>query len=176
MSPVSSRRPRSGAARAAPTALGGVGSDDRGGHSRGEEESLELKGRRGGRSHRGDELPFEVRVISPPPRTLGKFNLHPRTQCGDIIEIGRRAGAGGVGDGEEEAEAELVDAEMEEEEEKGGVRRTEAYVVKRVRNRFVWTREPGGVAGPRMSKKTLEIKSLARKSVESYLERTLRES
>lgn len=87
-------------------------------------------------SFRGDALPFDLKIISPPPRVLGRFMLNPRTNCGDVIE-----------------------------------HEAKSYVVKRVRCHYRLERN-----GPTMFKKTVEIKSLARKSIESYLERTLRES
>lgn len=134
---------------------------------------FDVRGRRGGgRHYRGDDLPFDVRVISPPPRSLGRFRLHPRTQCGDVIELVSRGGEARLGRQADESASE-GEGEGEGEEEEG---QTEAYVVKRVRNRFVWSTQAGGKAGVRMSRKTLEIKSLARKSIESQLERTLRES
>jgi len=34
----------------------------------------------------GDLLPFDVKVITPPARKLGRFNLDARTHCGDVIE------------------------------------------------------------------------------------------
>lgn len=85
----------------------------------------------------GDALPFDVKVISPPPHMLGRFKLHPRTNCGDVIEHDAKS-----------------------------------YVVKRVRCHYRLERS----GSPKMFKKTIEIKSLARKSIESYLERTFRES
>lgn len=87
-------------------------------------------------SFRGDSLPFDLRVISPPPHTLGRFMLSPRTSCGDVIEHDAKS-----------------------------------YVVKRVRCHYRFER-----SGPTMFKKTVEIKSIARKSIENYLERTFRES
>lgn len=90
----------------------------------------------------GDDMPFDVRVISPPPRHLGRFRLHPRTGRGDIIEMGDTS-----------------------------------YVVKRVRSHFVWSAGGGsGQAGPKLTRKTVETVSVARKSIEISLERTLRDS
>jgi hypothetical protein len=84
----------------------------------------------------GDELPFNVTVVSPPPHSLGQFMLNPRTNCGDVIEHDEKS-----------------------------------YVVKRVicHYRLQFGR-------PQMFKKTIEIKSLARKSLESFLEKTFNES
>jgi len=36
--------------------------------------------------YNGDLLPFDVCVVSPPPKYLGRFQLDPRTHCGDIVE------------------------------------------------------------------------------------------
>lgn len=90
----------------------------------------------------GDDMPFDVRVISPPPRHLGRFRLHPRTGRGDVIDM-----------------------------------EGTSYVVKRVRSHFVWSAGGGsGQAGPKLTKKTVETVSVARKSIEISLERSLRES
>lgn len=34
----------------------------------------------------GELLPFDVTLVSPPPRSLGRFKLDSRTHCGDVIE------------------------------------------------------------------------------------------
>ena len=81
-----------------------------------------------------DMLPFDVNVISPPPRHLGSFLMDPRTHCGDIVEY----------DGQ-------------------------SYSVKSVRLRYRYRKNEGR---PRVTKKTLEVKSLARKAIETFLERS----
>ena len=84
----------------------------------------------------GDLMPFDVKVVSPPPRYLGRFRLDPRTHCGDILDHGGQS-----------------------------------YTVRQVRMRFQFRN--GGV---RVTKKTLDVKSLARKAIETFLEQTLRNS
>lgn len=82
-------------------------------------------------------LPFDVNIISPPPRRLGSFRMDPRTHCGDIVEH----------DGQ-------------------------AYSVRRVRMRYRYKRNEG----LKVTRKTLEVKSLARKAVERFLKAALESS
>lgn len=88
------------------------------------------------RLYTGDLLPFDVEVISPPPMYLGRFQLDPRTHCGDVVE-----------------------------------HNGSQFVVKRVRMRYKFT-----AGSYRVVRKCIEVKSLARKALETYLERVLHES
>lgn len=99
-----------------------------------DEMTMFRKGTR--RPYKGDLLPFDVSVVSPPPSYLGRFQLDPRTHCGDVLEH----------DGQQ-------------------------FVVKKVRMQYKYS-----AGAYKMVKKTIEVKSLARKALESYLERVLRES
>lgn len=78
----------------------------------------------------GDKLPFDVKIITPPPRHLGRFQLDARTHCGDVLEHG-----------------------------------DSQFVVKSVRVRYKYSRGGYHVIG-----KQIEVKSLARKAIEVYLE------
>lgn len=90
-----------------------------------------------GRQRRGmDELPFDVSIISPPPRYLGRFQLDPSTHCGDIVEH----------DGNH-------------------------FEVKVVRLRYKFSQGRYRVVG-----KKIEVKSLARKAIEIYLEQKFNQS
>lgn len=84
----------------------------------------------------GDLLPFDVQIVSPPPSFLGRFQLDPRTNCGDVVEHNGHH-----------------------------------FVVKRVRLRYKYS---GGTY--QVFRKHIEVKSLARKALESYLERVWNES
>jgi hypothetical protein len=90
------------------------------------------------RPYHGDSLPFSVKIVSPPPKTLGTFQLNPRTSCGDIIRHNDCA-----------------------------------YVVKRVSQHYQYNFQLGAAE---MYKKSVEVKSIARKSLEQYLERTLQDN
>lgn len=94
--------------------------------------------RKGGKRkpYKGDLLPFDVRIISPPPSLLGRFKLDSHTNCGDIIT---HNGA--------------------------------HFLVKRVRMHYHYTN--GRVE---MQRKTVEVTSLARKAIELYLEKVLKDS
>lgn len=87
--------------------------------------------RKNGRRRPVGELPFDVSIITPPPRYLGRFQLDPLTHCGDILEH----------DGHH-------------------------FEVKVVRVRYRFREGRYKVVG-----KAVEVKSLARKAVEVYLER-----
>lgn len=90
-----------------------------------------------GRQRRGmQELPFDVSIISPPPRYLGRFQLDPSTHCGDIFEH----------DGNH-------------------------FEVKVVRLRYKFSQGRYRVVG-----KKIEVKSLARKAIEVYLEQKFKQS
>lgn len=92
--------------------------------------------RRNGRRRPIGELPFDVSIITPPPRYLGRFQLDPLTHCGDILEH----------DGNH-------------------------FEVKVVRVRYRFREGRYRVVG-----KAVEVKSLARKAVEVYLERKFQKS
>eukprot|EP00177_Eucheuma_denticulatum_P000006 GFKZ01000015.1.p3 GENE.GFKZ01000015.1~~GFKZ01000015.1.p3 ORF type:complete len:167 (+),score=21.42 GFKZ01000015.1:969-1469(+) len=93
--------------------------------------------RRGAHRHdSSDLLPFDVKVISPPPRRLGRFQLDPRTHCGDIVEHAGRH-----------------------------------FVVKSVSMQYKYS-----AGAYRVVRKTIEVKSLARKAIEVYLERIMHDS
>jgi len=49
-----------------------------------EEMSVYSRRKQGG--FPGELLPFDVRVISPPPRDLGSFRLDPRIHRGDVLD------------------------------------------------------------------------------------------
>ncbi|KAJ8908236.1 hypothetical protein NDN08_008327 [Rhodosorus marinus] len=78
-----------------------------------------------------DLLPFDIDVLTPPSRRLGRFRLDPRLNCGDIIDY----------DGT-------------------------SYVVRRVRMHYAFRNGTFVV-----TRKTAEVKTMGRKSLESYLER-----
>lgn len=106
-------------------------------NNRGNEDSREMSVyRQNGRKRPIGELPFDVSVVSPPPRYLGRFQLDPQTHCGDIVEH----------DGHH-------------------------FEVKVVRMRYRF--QQGGF---RVVSKAIEVKSLARKAIELYLEHTLKQS
>lgn len=92
--------------------------------------------RSNGRARPAGELPFDVSVVSPPPRYLGRFQLDPATHCGDIVEH----------DGHH-------------------------FEVKLVRWRYRLQRGRYRIVG-----KSIEVKSLARKAIEVYLEQKFRDS
>lgn len=86
--------------------------------------------RRNGRPRPIGELPFDVSIITPPPRYLGRFQLDPLTHCGDILEHNGHH-----------------------------------FEVKVVRVRYRFREGRYKVVG-----KAVEVKSLARKALEVYLE------
>lgn len=81
-------------------------------------------------------VPFDVSVVSPPPRYLGRVELDPHTHCGDIVEY-----------------------------------EGHHFEVKVVRLRYRLLRGRYRVVG-----KSIEVKSLARKAIEVYLERKYHDS
>uniref|UniRef100_A0A7S3E7F6 Uncharacterized protein n=1 Tax=Rhodosorus marinus TaxID=101924 RepID=A0A7S3E7F6_9RHOD len=78
-----------------------------------------------------DLLPFDVNVLTPPSRSLGRFRLDPRLNCGDIVDY-----------------------------------EGTSYVVRRVRMHYAFRNGTFVV-----TRKTAEVKTMGRKSLESYLER-----
>lgn len=100
-----------------------------------DEETLDVY-RRGSRrrAYNGDLLPFDVTVVTPPPRTLGRFRLDARTHCGDVIE---HAGA--------------------------------HFLVKSVTLHYRY----GPDGRPNVVRKSIAVKTLARRALEMFLERAL---
>lgn len=92
--------------------------------------------RSNGRRRPAGDLPFDVSVVSPPPRYLGRFQLDPHTHCGDILE-----------------------------------HEGHHFEVKVVRMRYRLQQGRYQVIS-----KAIEVKSLARKVIEVYLERKFENS
>lgn len=44
------------------------------------------KGKRRKSNDGREKLPYDVHLITPPPRYLGRYILDPNTNCGDILE------------------------------------------------------------------------------------------